>query len=70
MNQSTIVRPYLAKASSDLNDATEAMQTYWSRAISDADGQMTDVRAGVEALTRAVASVSLAVERLAELVVD
>jgi hypothetical protein len=70
MNQSLIIKSPLDKARRDLDEATEAMRTYWSRSISDSDGQMTDVRASVEALTRAIASVSLAVERHAELVVD
>jgi hypothetical protein len=67
MNQSLIVRPYLAKAASDLNDATEHLGTCWAAADTDAVGRLTNA---AEALTRAIASVSLAVERLAELVVE
>jgi hypothetical protein len=67
MNQSPIVRPYLAKAASDLNDATANLGACWAAADTDAIGR---VITATEALTRAIASVSLAVERLAELVVD
>jgi hypothetical protein len=45
MNNLRIVDGPLTKARADLRDATEAMTTYWSRGLSDGDGQMTDVRA-------------------------
>ncbi|HEY1298139.1 MAG TPA: hypothetical protein VGJ60_34100 [Chloroflexota bacterium] len=67
MNQSMIVRPYLTKASCDLTDATEQLGACWAAADTDAIARLTTA---AEALTRAVASVSLAVERLAELVVE
>ena len=54
----------LDKARGDLNDATEALQAYWGRSSSDTENQMSDVRSAVEALTRAVASVVLVVERV------
>lgn len=54
----------LDKARRDLTEATEAITAYWGHSISDAENQMTDVRAAVEALTRAVASVVLVVERV------
>lgn len=67
MNSSLVVKQDLDKARRDLRDATQAMSAYFGRGISDTDGQMNDVRAAVEGLTRAIASVMHAVERLAEL---
>jgi hypothetical protein len=59
-----IVAAPLDKARRDLTDASEAMAAYWGRSTYDTDSQMTDVRSAVEALTRAVSSVALAVERV------
>ena len=67
MNQSLIVKPALDKARVDLEDATSHLAAVWCADDHDAIGRLTNA---AEALTRAVASVSLAVERLAELVVD
>jgi hypothetical protein len=58
------VAPPLDMARRDLREATEAMAAYWGRSTFDTDSQMTDVRSAVEALTRAVSSVALAVERV------
>ena len=44
--------------------STQEEQAYWRRSWSDTETQMTDVRSAVEALTRAVASVVFAVERV------
>lgn len=57
MNQSVIVAPYLAKARDDLRDAVTP-------------GDYGDAFLAIEALSRAIASVAMAVERLAELVID
>jgi len=54
----------LDKARRDLSDATEAMTAYWGRSTSDTEHQMSDVHTAVEALARAVASVTLAIERV------
>jgi hypothetical protein len=67
MNQSLIVKPYLAKAACDLDDATASLSTCWTAEDHDAIGRLTNT---TEAIARAIASVSLAVERLAELVID
>ena len=61
MNQSAIIAPYLAKARDDLKDAL-----HWTE-LSEADEPNW---MAIEALSRAIASVALAVERLSELVVD
>ncbi len=57
-------RAPLDKARRDLTEATDAMTAYWGRSTYDTESQMTDVRSAVEALTRAVSSVALAVERV------
>lgn len=67
MNQSMIVKPYIDKARIDLQDAMSALGATWTADDHDAIGRLTI--AG-EALMRAIASVSLSVERLAELVID
>jgi hypothetical protein len=67
MNQSPIVHPYLLKAGRDLEDATGQLGQVWCADTDAAVGRLTDA---TEALTRAIASVSQAVERLAELVED
>jgi len=69
-NPNVFVGAPLDKARRDLTDATEAMTAYWGRSSSDTDNQMTDVRSAVEALTRAVASVALAVERVSNETAD
>jgi hypothetical protein len=61
VNQLPIVKPCLDKARTDLSDAT------YQLGLSESED--TSVLA-IEALGRAIASVSLAVERLAELVVE
>ena len=65
ITSATVAAP-LDKARRDLGDATEAMRAYWGRSSSDTENQMTDVRSAVEALTRAIASVVLAVERVSD----
>ena len=67
MNNSLIVKRDLDKARRDLDDTKEALATYWSRSLSDADYKIADLHMAAEALMRAIASVALAVERLAEL---
>lgn len=54
----------LDKARRDLSDATEAIAAYWGRSDSCHSAQIADARSAVEALTRAVSSVALAVERV------
>jgi hypothetical protein len=65
--KSLIVKPYLDKAGRDVEDATEALGHVWTSDDHDSIARLTNA---TEALVRALASVSLAVERLAELVVE
>ena len=67
MSSMALVGPTLDKARRDLEDAGSAMRNLWSRSDSEVLGQLIDCREAIEALTRALASVALAVERLAEL---
>lgn len=66
MNSMAIVGPTLDKARRDLDDAREKTRSLWSRSDSDVLGALIDARDGIEALTRAIASLTLGVERLAE----
>ena len=67
MNERMRVAPYLAKARDDLDDAMQALGVTWTSDDHDSIARLTN--AG-EALTRSIASVAQAVERLAELVVS
>lgn len=62
-----IVKPYLGKATDDLNDAMDSLGRAWHADDRDALGRLTNAS---EALVRAIQNVAYAVERLAELVVD
>ena len=62
MNQSLIVKPHLDKARNELTDAT-----YQLGLVATCDAETT---MAIEALGRAIGSITVAVERLAELVVD
>jgi hypothetical protein len=65
MNAAGITRPPLDKARRDIEDATSALAAYWMCADDgDAIGRVANA---AEALVRAISSVSLALERLAEL---
>ena len=57
MNATASVGAPLDKARRDLSDATDAMTAYWGRSTFDTEAQMTDVRAAVEALTRAIVEI-------------
>jgi len=48
----------------DLDETRDALNTYWSRGPSDLDYRAADLHMATEALMRAVASLTLAVERL------
>jgi hypothetical protein len=67
MNSSLIISRDLAKARMDLDDALSALSVTWTADDHTAIGRLTNAS---EALMRAVSSVALAVERLAEVVVD
>jgi hypothetical protein len=54
----------LAKVRIDLDETRDALNTYWSRGPSDLDYRAADLHMATEALMRAVASLTLAVERL------
>jgi hypothetical protein len=54
----------LVLARRDIGQAGEALAAYWGRSASATESQLSDVHSAVEALTRAVSYVALAVERV------
>jgi len=67
MPNTLIVSRDLDKVRRDLSDTQDALTNYWSRGFSDTDYKCADLHMATEALMRAVASVTIAVERLAAL---
>jgi ribosomal protein S11 len=63
MNTTALVQPSLDKAQRDLEEAANALASVWVADDHAAVGLLTN---GAEALMRAIASVTLAVERIAE----
>jgi hypothetical protein len=63
VNNGLVVKRDLNKARRDLDDGAEQMPTYWT--CPDDRDAIGRVAGAVEALMRAISSVSIAVERLA-----
>lgn len=69
MNSSLVVQSEITKANLDIAAASGCLTKWWDRgsSLAELDHRDQDVHSAVEALMRALASVSNAVERLAEL---
>ena len=67
MDVTELVKPSLDKAQRDLEEAANALASVWVADDHAAVGLLTN---GAEALMRAIASVTLAVERITELGID